>query len=288
VNSRARPEQILLTSIPELLIGISAVSLLAFLAVRLGTIDWSGAISGAIISIIAFIAGSIAWLVTIIIFFVVSSVFTRYRYDYKRKLGSAQEKGGRRSWPNTLANGGIAAAASVAEILTHSNIFAVAFLTSVAAALSDTLATEIGLLSNSRPRLITDIRKFVAPGTSGGITPLGEVVALVSSSSLALLGIGTMVLQESKLQFAWVAFAAVVGGAMIGTTLDSLLGSSIQAIYKCTVCGTLTENSMHHGKQTVLVKGNRLLNNNSVNLIGILAGSLSSILIFAVLVPGTL
>ncbi len=277
----------MLTSIPELLAGIVFVSVLAFLAVRLGAIDLAGALSGAVISIVAFVAGSIPWLVIIVVFFIVSSLFTRYRYEFKRKLGSAQEKGGRRSWPNTIANGGIAAAASIAEIFTHSNIFAIAFLTSVAAALSDTLATEIGLLSNSRPRLITNLKNYVDPGTSGGVTGLGEIVALSSSSGLALLGIGIMVVQTTRLHLASSAFVAVVAGAMIGTTFDSFLGSTYQALYKCTVCGAITENSRHHDRPAELIKGTRILNNNSVNLVGILLGAVCSVLIYAVIVPGT-
>jgi uncharacterized protein (TIGR00297 family) len=271
----------------QLIAGIVLVSVLAYLAVRLGAIDWPGALLGEVIAILAFVAGGIFWLIIIVLFFVISSAFTRYRYEYKRKLGSAQEKGGRRSWPNTLANGGIAACASVAEILTHSNVFAVAFVTSVAAALSDTLATEIGLLSNSRPRLLTNLREFVSPGTSGGVTGLGEVVALLSSSGMAFVGLGTKVIPTATIYLAGSGFFAVVAGAMIGTTLDSFLGSTVQSVNKCVVCGALTENTRHHDKPTILVRGSRLLDNNSVNLVGILVGAASSVIIYALLVPGT-
>lgn len=272
----------------ELLLAIIFVSVLAALAIRLGAIDWSGALLGVVIAALAFIAGQVSWLITIVVFFVISSAFTRFRYEFKRKLGSAQEKGGRRSWPNTLANGGIAAAASILEIFTHSNIFAIAFLTSLAAALSDTLATEIGLLSHSRPRLITNLRSYVSPGTSGGVTALGVVVAFLSSAGMALLGVGTKVVESNREYFAASAFISVVAGALIGTTLDSYLGATVQAVNKCVVCGVYTENSRHHDKPAKHVRGYRFLNNNSVNLVGILVGAIGSILIYAALVPGTL
>jgi uncharacterized protein (TIGR00297 family) len=267
----------------ELLAVIVLVSVLALLAERLGAIDWPGALLGEAISVLAFVAGGIYWLFAIVLFFVISSAFTRFRYDYKRKLGSAQEKGGRRSWPNTIANGGIAAGASIAEIFTHSSIFAVAFATSIAAALSDTLATEIGLLSNSRPRLITNLRSFVSPGTSGGVTGLGEAVIVLSSSGMALLGASLVVVPVDSFYLAASAFVSIAAGAITGTTLDSYLGSTFQAVYKCQVCGALTENRRHHDKPAVLVKGSRLLDNNSVNLVGILVGAASSVIIYIAL-----
>ena len=106
-----------------------------------------------------------------IVFFVTGSALTRFHYEYKKKLGSAQEKGGTRSWPNAIANGGLSAAIAIAEYFTHQEIFVIAFLTSVAAAMSDTIATEIGLLSKSKPKLITNLSKTVEPGTSGELLP---------------------------------------------------------------------------------------------------------------------
>jgi uncharacterized protein (TIGR00297 family) len=278
----------MLPSLIEVVVATAIVLALALAAVRLHAIDWAGALLGVVIALLAFVAGQVAWLATIVLFFVISSLFTRYRYEYKRKLGSAQEKGGTRSWPNTLANGGIAACASIAEIFTHSNIFSIVFLTSVAGAMSDTLATEIGLLSHSRPRLITNLKTFVSPGTSGGVTALGELVALMSSSAMAILGVVTMVVQTPRMELAVVAISSVIAGSMIGTIFDSFLGSTFQAVYKCTVCGVLTENASHHGKPTELIRGLRLLDNNSVNLVGIFVGATSSVLIYALFAPGTL
>ena len=112
--------------------GAVLILLLAVVAVRSRAIDVSGALLGALISFTAFLAGGLSWLLVIVAFFAISSVLTRFRYDYKKKLESAQEKGGVRSWPNTLANGLIAGLAATAEIVTHQDIFMVAFLGSIA------------------------------------------------------------------------------------------------------------------------------------------------------------
>ncbi len=263
----------------ELLLGLLLIALLAILAIRLGAIDVPGALAGAVISLFTFLAGGFAWLIIIVIFFGVSSLLTRFRYDYKKRIGSAQEKGGRRSWPNTLANGGIALTAAIGELYFHSDIFTLVFLASIAAAMADTLATEIGLLSQSTPRLITDLRRTVKAGTSGGITGLGETAAIMASVFVALVGI-LLSLFSPGLTKVIVVFAAVVVGAMIGTCSDSVLGATAQAVYRCAVCGELTESAIHHDQKTMLVRGSRLIENNSVNFIGIIIGTIAAVLIY--------
>ncbi|MGI0086152.1 MAG: DUF92 domain-containing protein, partial [Nitrososphaerales archaeon] len=238
-----------MTALLELLLGILLIAALAIIAVRVGAIDTAGAASGGVITLIAFLAGGFGWLIIIVIFFAVSSLLTRYRYEYKKKIGSAQEKAGRRSWPNSLANAGIALFASLGELYFHSDLFALAFVTSIASAMADTLATEIGVLSHSTPRMITNLRKSVSAGTSGGVTLLGGVAALSASAFIALVGL-SLSMFPSGLNFALFGFVSVVVGAMIGTGFDSFLGATIQSLNKCSVCGQFTESSEHHDQKT--------------------------------------
>jgi len=269
---------------PEIQIVAGAILIfsLALVAVKLHAIDVSGALLGALISFTVFLAGGLAWLLVIVAFFAISSVLTRFRYDYKNKLGSAQEKGGVRSWPNTLANGLIAGLAAIAEIFTHQDIFMVAFLGSIAAAMSDTVATEIGLLSSSKPRLISNLRKFVEPGTSGGVSLVGELAGFASALGIALIGI---LLDIIKGDFRLVSAAAlsVIFGAIIATNLDSLLGGTVQGRNKCQVCGMETESLSHHDRPTVSVRGRRFLDNNAVNLIATFSGAVVSVGLYLVL-----
>ena len=274
-----------MTSEVELLIGILLIIGLGLVAIRWHAIDLLGAISGAIISFLAFLAGSFPWLFMIVIFVGVSSALTKYKYDYKRKIGFAQEKSGTRSWPNSIANAGVAAIASVAELYTHSEIFAVMFLTSVAAALSDTLATEVGLLSPSRPRLITNLSKTVEPGTSGGISLLGDAAAVLSAIGMSLVGLAVLAIKGMGPWNSAAASLAVILGAVIGVFFDSLLGATVQGVNKCAVCGKFTENLTHHGQKTITDRGLRFVDNNVVNFIGILVGALISIGVYLLLVP---
>src|SRR5271169_3383845 len=91
----------------DILLGGIFIIALAYLAYKAKAIDFPGAIAGSIITFVTFVGGGAQWLIMEICFFVTSSALTRFHYDYKKRLGSAQEKGGTRSWPNTLANGGL-------------------------------------------------------------------------------------------------------------------------------------------------------------------------------------
>ncbi|MDA4111538.1 MAG: DUF92 domain-containing protein [Thaumarchaeota archaeon] len=268
-----------LSNLEQLVAGFLLILALAIVAVRSKTIDISGALLGAVICFIVFLAGGFDWLVVIIAFFVISSLFTRYRYNYKKNLGSAQEKGGVRSWPNTLSNGLVAGLAAIAELISHQDIFIIAFLAAVAAAMSDTIATEVGLLSYSKPRLLVNLKKFVQPGTSGGVSLLGELAGVASALGISLLGILLKII-NGTFGIILSGFLAVLLGAVISLNLDSLLGGTVQGVNRCQVCSEKTESLTHHGQPTVSEKGVRFLDNNAINLITTIAAALLSIILY--------
>ena len=103
----------------------------------------------------------------IVSFFILGVATTLFRYEYKKSIGTAQEKGGARSWPNILANGGLAAVFGLAELAFGGSVFALLYIGAMSAAASDTVATELGLLSKSVPRLITRFGAKVSPGYVG-------------------------------------------------------------------------------------------------------------------------
>lgn len=263
----------------EIVAGLLVIAALSLVAMKAGALDIKGAIAGSLISIVTLLAGGFGWLAIIITFVLISSVLTRYRYEFKQKLGSAQEKGGRRSWLNVLANGVVGAVVAISELATHQEIYAVAFLGCMAAAMSDTIATEIGLLSTSKPRLIFEPRKTVTPGTSGGVSGLGEMAGLVSAIGLGSLGVALKVVSGSRLETAY-ALIAVVAAAFLAMNFDSLLGATVQGKNKCKVCGADTENLYHHDERTISEKGIRFLDNNAVNLIATIAAGLISIALY--------
>ncbi|HYB03126.1 MAG TPA: DUF92 domain-containing protein, partial [Nitrososphaerales archaeon] len=169
--------------------------------------------------------------------------------------------------------------AALAEIATHQDIFIVGFMGSIAAAMSDTVATEIGLLSKSKPRMIVNLKKFVEPGTSGGVTLMGELACL--TSALVITAIGNILgILSGSFRTLSAAALSVILGATIATNFDSVLGGTVQGRNRCVVCGVRTEALMHHDRPTVSGEGKRFLDNNMVNLFTTLTGAFVSIALF--------
>ena len=91
---------------------------------------------------------------------------------------------------------------------------------SMAAALSDTLSSELGGLYDN-PRLITTLER-VPPGTDGGVTWQGEVFGLLGAVVVAGVAFGLLP-GVSPL-----GAATVAAGGLVGMTIDSLLGATVE------------------------------------------------------------
>ncbi|MFQ6076545.1 MAG: DUF92 domain-containing protein, partial [Candidatus Bathyarchaeia archaeon] len=186
-----------------------------------------------------------------------------------RKRGVAQDEGGARTWQNVMANGVVAALMAMVEGVTPQEILLFGFLGAVSTSTADTLATEIGLLYPHEPRLITDLGREVPAGTSGGVSPLGEVAALAGA---ALIGITAWVVGFGAGSPVRLISITVISG-FVGCTADSLLGATVQAAYECPACGRLVESREHCGEQAYHVKGIRALDNNFINFVSTILGT---------------
>jgi uncharacterized protein (TIGR00297 family) len=251
------------------------VLLFALAAVLLKAIDSRGFIASVAVGFSILYGGGWNWFAIVAAFFTLGVGFTWYKYSYKRKIGAAQEKGGARNWPNILANGGLAAVFSMLELVYGGSIFAFLFLGSIATATSDTVATEIGLLSKSRPRLITKPSMRVNPGYSGGVTAYGIMGSFISALIIGILasflGVG-----GDKI----IVILCSVSSGVLGSLFDSFLGASLQRKSYCRICLKPTEHLKHCGENTIRTSGLFFMDNNVVNLISTLFGSLISYFFF--------
>jgi len=134
----------------------------------------------------------------------------------------------------------------------------------LAAAQSDTWATEIGRHARRPPRSIVS-GKPVAPGTSGGVTPLGTLGGMAGAGVLAIV---------AQLAGAPAPTPSCVATAGIGGMLvDSLLGATLQARFRCAGCGQIVETVTHCGERGSHAGGYGWMTNDAVNALATASGA---------------
>ncbi|HVB74326.1 MAG TPA: DUF92 domain-containing protein [Ktedonobacteraceae bacterium] len=258
----------------RLLLGLLFSSGIALVAYRRQSLDKSGALGALASGTGVFGLGGWSWGLSLIYFFVSSSLLSHFRARDKASAAADKfSKGSRRDISQVAANGGLATLFALLYGLTRSpatrRLAKAAFTGALATANADTWATELGVLSTAPPRLITT-GKPVATGTSGGITLLGTVA---SSMGACTLGIFFRAWQGAHKSLAPLPLIALISG-MAGSFFDSLLGATIQAMYYCPVCKVETERRVHRcGTRTQPLRGISWMNNDVVNFMATACGS---------------
>ena len=138
-----------------------------------------------------------------------------------------------------------------------------------ACCLGDTLASELGILSKSKPLLITTL-KPVPPGTNGAISLIGTIASIVGGALVGLLTGITLILENAQcsreaagyLLFETVAWGMFAG--LFGSLVDSLLGATVQQTrYSKTKKLVLQDDSKDIDVN--VISGMNLLTNNQVS-----------------------
>lgn len=139
---------------------------------------------------------------------------------------------------------------------------------------ADTLASELGILSNQSPFLITMPWINVPRGTNGGVTLLGLFWSALGG---AFMSLGTLFLDWiSDTEITNVSVLLMFGTAcgLLGSLLDSILGATVQSTYydeeKKQICssGNVKSESIVH------ICGYDLLSNAQVNIVSVFATTL--------------
>lgn len=191
----------------------------SYFAYRFKTADLSGLFSAALVGIILMVFADARWFIIMLVFFILGSVCTRYKFEYKKRIGVEQGQSGARGYRNVFANGIIACAAAVLYGVFVEPIFIVMYVGCVATAAADTMASEIGV-TGGIPYLITTLKK-VPIGTNGGVTLTGETVALLGGGVVSLAALALHVITP------WMAVVCTIAG-FVGTNIDSLVGATLE------------------------------------------------------------
>ena len=229
--------------------------------------------------------GGWAWGFALVAFFVSSSALSHYKERIKEQRAAEKfAKGGRRDLVQALANGGVGALiALIYALLDGPPLLLALFVGVMATVNADTWATELGVLSPHRPRLITTGRP-VEPGTSGGITLLGTSAAAAGGLLIGGVMLVGLALGAPTTQTLWWLLPAALLGGVGGSMVDSLLGATVQAIYHYPN-GKETERVVgRDGTPNSFVRGWRWMNNDLVNLGSSLVGGLIAVLVYLLLV----
>lgn len=193
-----------------------------YFAFRAKTADLSGLFSAALIGIILLIFAApqgTQWFLIMLTFFILGSAATKYKFEYKKRIGVDQGRGGARGYRNVFANGIVAAAAAVLFGVFQQPVFIVMYVGCVATAAADTLASEIGV-TGGIPYMITTLKK-VPIGTNGGVTPTGEFIAILGSFTVSLVALLLNVITPEMMIICTIA-------GFVGTNIDSLVGALLE------------------------------------------------------------
>jgi uncharacterized protein (TIGR00297 family) len=254
----------------QLILGFLFGALIGFIAYRAKALSLSGALGATLTGGLIFGLGGIPWAVLLLTFFISSSALSRFSARNKAILGEKFSKGSQRDIGQVLANGGLGALLAVAYAVFPDQDWPwIAFAGAMAAVNADTWATELGVLSRRPPRLITNGR-VVERGASGAVSLTGYLAALAGAT---LIGFSAGLFSPTLPP--WEVLALIMLAGLAGSTFDSFLGATVQAIYYCPQCQKETERYPLHlcGESTSLMRGWHWLNNDLVNFFCSLAGA---------------
>lgn len=231
----------------EYVIGVIVLCIiLCVLAYWQKVLDKWGTILAFFIGAIIGIFGGILWLVLLVFFLITSFGATKYKYTLKKERGVQEGKIGERHIKNVLANG---LAPTYIAIISFEDFHfieekwmaEVVFVAMISVAAADTMASELGVFSD-KTHMITNIKKRVKPGTSGGVSWLGQFWALIAATYTAVMGCIVLFiiprsflnhsdafsLHTSSLSFplALIILPIIIG--FLGCQLDSVLGATLE------------------------------------------------------------
>ncbi len=209
---------------------------LSALAYFKGVLTWDGSVAAWVVGFVIGIFGDILWLFLLLVFLVTSFAATRYKFKVKEERGVQEGVKGERRFTNVMANGlapSVVALTSSFLGPSSKDLAGLIFVSAVAVAGSDTLASEIGVLS-PRTWCITNF-KPVKAGTDGGVSLLGEGAALLAAVYTALAALvllnfvpGTLQWPNVTLSATYATLAIITVVGFVGCQVDSLLGATLE------------------------------------------------------------
>jgi len=249
--------------IGPLLLGAALNAAVAAAVYLRGSLTAAGAAGAALLGFGVFFGGGMYFWALLMVFFLSSTLLTRLKEERKAPFDALTGKGGRRDLSQVLANGGVALAAALAFRLNGRGTALLAYAGALAAANADTWASELGLLSRSRPVSVLTLRP--APrGSSGAVSGLGIAASVGGALVVAAAFAAGAALRRLPGRVAAIGFGAVALAGFLGALADSVFGAALQGRY--LEQGRYSERRRGPGGgPNVLTGGLACVNNDVVN-----------------------
>ncbi|QLH74460.1 MAG: DUF92 domain-containing protein [Methanomassiliicoccales archaeon] len=214
-----------MTSTEELVLVLGLCGLLSFISFRFELLTASGSVASFLIGSLIGVLGSIGWLALLIVFALTGFMVTRYKFEVKRRKGLQEGTKGERTWRNVVANGLVPLLVAVIFYLSGdqgNETAGLVYLCAIGTAASDTIASEMGVLSPRTRSIITF--KRVEAGTNGGISLYGTAWAFLGACFAS--AVGWAVLFPGELPDVRIMVPAVMG--FVGCNIDSVIGATLE------------------------------------------------------------
>ncbi|KAK9049063.1 hypothetical protein SSX86_008376 [Deinandra increscens subsp. villosa] len=271
----------------QVMIAVLISSFIAINSYRKHSLDVSGAFAGFFVMAVH-LSVNYRFGAMLLAFFFTSSKLTKIGEDRKRSIDADFKAGGQRNWIQVFSNSGIATILVIAFWkLKSSQDFCLNstesyIITSIVGGIighyscsnGDTWSSELGVLSDEQPRLITTF-KVVRRGTNGGITKAGLQAAAAAGTVIGLAFVLPGFFTKSCTNDAFlkqllvIPLAALAG--LAGSLIDSLLGATLQFSGFCGVRNKVVSKA---GPTVKRISGLSILDNNGVNVVSILLTSM--------------
>lgn len=263
----------------NLLLGLILSTIISFAAVRKNLLTPSGGFGAVFLGTSLYFFGGVFLSSILVAFFLSAAIATKFKDSKKSFLKDMNEKNGGRDFNQVLANGGLSLLFAIGYYITKNETYIIGFCTALASANSDTWSSELGVLSRKAPISIINFKRTM-PGLSGSVSFLGTFAAAAGAFLIAaVFFIGHILFIGWSDKLVYQAILITVTG-FLGSITDSYLGALFQGKYSCQICSKITEKKIHHNKETILVKGYRLINNDIVNFISSLLTSFLAMYIY--------
>ena len=256
----------------DIMISVGCSSLLALLAIYKKALTRGGVGLAWLCSIIITYCGglgSFAILAATFVFTMIAGKISGKKKEIAAIEKRVHAKSGKRDAMQIFCNVGLGTIVLLVGKLMGNSSALLVYGAIMAASSADSMASELGILSTKAPVDICTLRK-TQRGLSGGVTVLGLMASLLGAFLIALIYLICTGGGLFPLVF-------ITAAGFLGALIDSIMGSLLQAKYRCEVCGTVTEKKTHCDAATTPVKGFSCITNDIVNLLNNAAVAISSI-----------